>query len=138
MFVLALLAGLATVAALVLVERAYGLRAAALVGIAVFVEFAASPIAGGVTPTGTLVVATVLAGFAAFELERFGLAGALLGFAAVELVWPSLLVLGLFAKLGVDWLGGSRARRGPVKHRATASSVAWRLGSARARPGSCC
>jgi hypothetical protein len=53
----------------------------------------------------------VLAGFAACELERWGLAGALLGFAAVELVWPTLLVLGLLAKLAVDWLGGRPRKR---------------------------
>jgi hypothetical protein len=106
LFVLSLLAGLLAVGALVLVGRAYGLRIAALVGIAVFVEFGASPIAGGATPTGVSIVAVVLAGFAAIELERWGLAGALLGFAAVELVWPTLLVLALLAKLAVDWAGG--------------------------------
>lgn len=111
LFVLSLLAGLLAVGALVLVERAWGLRVAALVGIAMFVEFGASPIAGGATPTGALVIATLLAGLAATELDRWALAGALLGFAAVELVWPSLLVLGLFAKLGVDWLAGSSRKR---------------------------
>lgn len=111
MFALSLLAGIAALAALVLVQRAYGLRIAALVGIATFVEFGASPISGGATPTGALMIAVLLAGFAACELERWGLAGALLGFAAVELVWPSLLVLGLLAKLGVDWLGGRPRKR---------------------------
>ncbi|HLT39729.1 MAG TPA: hypothetical protein VK034_25775, partial [Enhygromyxa sp.] len=111
LFALSLLAGLLAIGALVLVERAWGLRVAALVGIAMFVEFGASPIAGGATPTGALVIAALLAGFAATELDRFGLAGGLLGFAAVELVWPGLLVLGLFAGLGVDWLEGRPRKR---------------------------
>ncbi len=131
-FTLSLLAGLLTIGALVLVERAYGLRVAALVGIAVFAEFATSPIAGGVTSTGTLVIAVVLAGFAATQLERWGLAGALLGFAAVELVWPTLLVLGLFAKLGVDWIGERPRKRelGRLAIGVGASAAAWLLLSA--------
>ena len=104
LFGLTLFAGLLTLAALVLVERAYGLRVAALVGIVVFAEFALSPIAGGATPTGTGLIALALAGFAAAELDRWGLAGALLGLLAIELVWPVLLVLGLAAKLGVEAL----------------------------------
>jgi hypothetical protein len=106
LFVLSLLGGLVALAALVLVGRAYGLRVAALVGLAVFVEFGASPISGGATPTGFLLIAVVLAAFAAIELDRWGLAGALLGFAAAELLWPTLLVLALLAKLAVDWAGG--------------------------------
>jgi len=101
-FVLSLLGGLVGVAALCLVARAYGLRVAGLVGIACFVEFGASPVASGATSSGALVVGVVLAGLAATRLERWGLAGALLGFAAVELVWPSVLVLGLLAKLAVE------------------------------------
>ncbi|MFO7567344.1 MAG: hypothetical protein R6X02_32170 [Enhygromyxa sp.] len=111
LFMLSLFAGFLAIGALVLVERAWGLRVAALVGIAIFVEFAASPIAGGATPSGALVIAAVLAGLAAFELERQVLAGALLGFAAVELVWPTLLVLGLLAKLGVEALDGHPRKR---------------------------
>ncbi|PRQ04303.1 hypothetical protein ENSA5_08690 [Enhygromyxa salina] len=115
LFVLSLLGGLVAVAALVLVERAYGLRAAGLVGIVCFVEFAVSPVAGGATVAGALVLATVLAGFAAAELERWALAGGLLAFAAVELVWPTLLIAALLAKLGVDWLGRRTARAAPVR-----------------------
>jgi hypothetical protein len=115
LFTLALLSGLLALAALVVVERAYGLRVAALVGIAVFAEFASSPIAGGVTATGTLLVALALAGFAAAELDRWGLAGALLGLVAIELVWPVLLVLGLLAKLGVDALDGQPRKRELVR-----------------------
>jgi hypothetical protein len=48
------------------------------------------------------VIAIVLAGLAAIELDRLGLAGALLGFAAVELIWPTLLLLALLAKLGLE------------------------------------
>jgi hypothetical protein len=111
LFVLGLLGGLLAVGALVLVGRAYGLRAAALVGIVCFIELAASPILGGVSVSTSLVLATVIAGFAAFELERWALAGALLAFAAVELVWPALFVLALLAKLGVDWLEGPKTSR---------------------------
>lgn len=132
LFALSLVAGLAALAALVLVHYAYGLRVAALVGIVVFVEFGASPISGGATPTGALIIAAVLAGLAACELERWALAGALLGFAAVELVWPSLLVLGLLAKLGVDWLGGRPRKRELARLAigAGASAIAFLLLSA--------
>ncbi|PRQ05165.1 hypothetical protein [Enhygromyxa salina] len=106
LFVLSLLGGLLTVGALVLVGRAYGLRAAALVGIVCFAELAVSPVASGAGIAATLALATVLAGFAAAELDRWALAGGLLAFASVELVWPSLVVLALLATFGVDWLGG--------------------------------
>lgn len=111
LFVLSLLGGLLTLGALVLVERAYGLRAAALVGIVCFVELAVSPIASGAGIATSLVLACVLAGFAAAELERYALAGGLLAFASVELVWPSLVVVALLAKLGADWLAGRPRRR---------------------------
>lgn len=111
LFALALLGGLLTVGALLLTARAHGLRAAALVGIVCFIELTASPILGGVSVSGPLVLATVIGGFAAIELERWALAGALLAFAAVELVWPAVFVLGLLAKLGVDWLDGHPRKR---------------------------
>jgi hypothetical protein len=111
LFTLALLGGLLSVGALVLVGRAYGLRAAALIGIVCFIELAASPILGGVSISTPLVLATVLGGFAAIELERWALAGALLAFAAVELMWPALFVLAVLAKLGVDWLEGRPRKR---------------------------
>jgi hypothetical protein len=111
LFALALLGGLLTVGALVLVGRAHGLRAAALVGTVCFIELTATPILGGVSVSGPLVLATVIGGFAAIELERWALAGALLAFAAVELVWPALFVLALLAKLGVDWLEGRPRKR---------------------------
>lgn len=111
LFALALLGGLLSIGALLLVGRAHGLRAAALVGVVCFIELAATPILGGVSVSGPLVLATVLGGFAAIELERWALAGALLTFAAVELVWPALFVLALLAKLGVDWLDGRPRKR---------------------------
>jgi hypothetical protein len=111
LFALALLGGLLTVGALLLVGRAHGLRAAALVGIVCFIELTATPILGGISVSGPLVLATVIGGFAAIELERWALAGALLAFAAVELVWPALFVLALLAKLGVDWLEGRPRKR---------------------------
>jgi hypothetical protein len=110
LFGLALLGGLLVLAALVLVGRTYGLRVAALLGVVAFVELGASPIAGGATTTGALVLAATLAGFALVEHKRWGLAGALLAFVAVELVWPSALVLALLAKLGAD-LGRLRDQR---------------------------
>jgi hypothetical protein len=115
LFALALLGGLLTVGSLGLVGRAYGLRAAALVGIVCFIELAASPILGGVTVSTSLVLAMLIAGFAAIELERWALAGALLAFAAVELAWPALFVLALLAKLGVDWLEGRPRKRELVR-----------------------
>jgi hypothetical protein len=111
LFVLTLLGGLLSIAALLLVGRAHGLRAAALVGIVCFLELTASPILGGVSVSEPLVLAAVIGGFAAIELERWSLAGALLAFAAVELVWPALFVLALLAKLGVDWLEGRSRKR---------------------------
>jgi hypothetical protein len=111
LFALALLGGLLSIGALLLVGRAHGLRAAALVGIVCFIELAASPILGGVSVSEPLVLATVIGGFAAIELDRWALAGALLAFAALELVWPALFVLALVAKLGVDWLEGRPRKR---------------------------
>jgi hypothetical protein len=111
LFALALLGGLLSIGALLLVHRALGLRAAALVAIVCFVELAGSPISGGVSVSEPLVLAVVIGGFAAIELERWALAGGLLAFAAVELVWPSLFVLALLAKLGVEWLEGRPRKR---------------------------
>ncbi|KIG17758.1 hypothetical protein DB30_02791 [Enhygromyxa salina] len=111
LFVLSLLGGLLSIGALGLVWRAYGLRAAALVGIVCFAELAVSPIASGAGVAASLALATVLAGFAAAELDRWALAGGLLAFASVELVWPSLVVLALVAKLGADWLAGHPRKR---------------------------
>ena len=102
LMLLSILGGALVLAALALAAKAYGLRAAALVGILCFVEFAASPVASGANVSGALVLAAVLAGFSAAELDRWGLAGALLGFAAVELVWPTVVVLALLVKLIVD------------------------------------
>jgi hypothetical protein len=115
LFALHLLAGLAMLAALGLVATAYGLRLAALVGIVAFAELSTSPIAGGVTPSGSLIAAAAVAGLAATELERWALAGALLGFVCVELVWPAWILVGLIAKLGVDWLGGRERKRELVR-----------------------
>jgi hypothetical protein len=106
LFALTLLGGLLTVGALLLLGRAHGLRAAALVGTVCFIELSASPVLGGVSVSGPLVLAAMIGGFAAIELERWALAGVLLAFAAVELVWPVAFVLALLAKLGVDWLEG--------------------------------
>lgn len=111
LFVLALLGGLLSICALLLVGRAHGLRAAALVGIVCFLELTASPILGGVSVSEPLVLAAVIGGFAAIELERWALAGVLLAFAAVELVWPASFVLALLVKLGVDWLEGRPRKR---------------------------
>lgn len=111
LFTLSLLAGLLALGALVVVERAYGLRVAALVGIVGFAEFGGSPIAGGATTATALMLALCLAGLAATELDRWALGGALLGLVAVELVWPSLLVLGLLAKFGAEWLAGRPRKR---------------------------
>lgn len=136
LFVLSLVGGLLAIGSLVLVERAWGLRVAALVGIAIFVDFGQSPISGGVTVTTALVLATMLAGLAAIELDRHGLAGALLGFATLELIWPGLLVLGLLAQLslgaGVDRPGGHPRKRELVRLAigASASAVGFLLLSA--------
>lgn len=111
LFALSLLGGLLSIGALLLLGRAHGPRAAALVGIVCFIELAATPILGGVAVSGPLVLAAVIGGFAAVELERWALAGVLLAFAAVELVWPALFVLALLAKLGVDWLEGQEKGR---------------------------
>jgi hypothetical protein len=124
LFALALIGGLLSVGALALVGRAYGLRAAALLGIVCFIELAATPILGGVSVSGPLVLATVIGGFAAIELERWALAGALLAFAAVELVWPALFVLALLAKLGVDWLEGRPRKRELIRFTLAAMATA--------------
>jgi hypothetical protein len=127
LFVLGLLGGLLSIAALVLVERAHGLRAAGLVGVVCFAELAASPILGGAAVSGWLPLAALLAGFAAIELERWALAGGMLAFAAVELVWPSLFVVALLAKLGVDWLEGRPRKRELVRFGAAAVATASAL-----------
>jgi hypothetical protein len=124
LFVLSLLGGLLTLGALVLVERAYGLRAAALVGIVCFVELAVSPVASGAGIAASLALATVLAGFAAAELERWALAGGLLAFASVELVWPGLVVLALLTKLAADWVAGRPRKRELVRFVIGASATA--------------
>lgn len=127
LFALALLGGLLSVGALALVGRAHGLRAAALVGIVCFLELTASPILGGVSVSEPLVLATVIGGFAAIELDRWALAGALLAFAAVELVWPAVFVLALLVKLAVDWLEdreNSRSRKQLARFAVAASITA--------------
>jgi hypothetical protein len=110
LFVLACLGGLLVLGALFLVGRAYGLRAAGFVGILCFVEFAASPISGGNSVATPLVLAATLAGLALTELDRWALAGGLLAFAAVESVWPTLVLVAVLAKLGADW-AASRPRK---------------------------
>lgn len=111
LFTLGLLGGLLSIAAMVAVGWAYGVRAGALVAIVCFVEFARSPIAAGATVTEPLLLALLLGGLAAAELERWAVAGALLAFAAVDLVWPSLLLVALLAKFGVEWLEGRPRKR---------------------------
>jgi hypothetical protein len=123
LFVLGLLAGLLSIGALGLVSRAHGLRAAGLVGIVCFTELAASPILGGASISEPLVLAAVLAAFAAVELERWALAGGLLAFASAELVWPSIFVVALLAKLGVDWLEGRPRKRELVRFGAAVTIV---------------
>lgn len=127
MFALGLLGGLLCIGALVLVERAHGLRAAALVGVVCFTELAASPILGGASVSQPLALAVVLAGFAAIELERWALAGGLLGFAALELCWPALFIVALLAKLGVDWLEGRSRRRELIRFGIAAGATALAL-----------
>lgn len=111
LFTLSLLGGLLAIGALALVGRAHGLRAAGLIGVVCFAELAASPILRGASVSGLWVLAVLLGGFAAIELERWKLAGVALAFAAVELVWPTLFVLALLAKFGVDWLEGRPRKR---------------------------
>jgi len=111
LFVLGLLGGLLTLAALFAVERGFGLRAAALVGIVCFVEFAASPLVSGASTANALVLAAALAALALVELERFVAAGALLAFAALDAGWPALILLALLAKLAADWFAGEDGRK---------------------------
>ena len=73
------------------------------------------------------MLAALIGGFAALELDRWALAGGLLAFAAVELVWPAVFVIAVLAKLGVDWLEGHPRKRELIRFGLAAGATATAL-----------